>query len=142
MKTLEKRGQISIEYLVLIGFVTLVVIGILGVSVFYIGNIREAIGSDQLGHFSDKVISSAETVYYSGEPSKLTITAYLPSGVSSINVQDQSLVFVFTSNSGTNTIAYPSKAPISINGSLSYSEGLKKLKIAAEPNQVLITELS
>ena len=141
-------------YLIVIGFVVFIVIGILGVSFFYAAGIKDRIKINQLESFANKIISSAESVYYAGEPSKVTITAYLPAGVTSIIIQDDVdesvILIVIESNSGTSTIAYASNVlltPTSIlcdPDFITCNEGLKKLKITAvaSTNRVRIEEVS
>src|SRR3989344_6288143 len=82
----RKRGQISLEYLITVGFIVFLIIGILGVSLFYSSLIKDNIRMNHLRNFANKVISSSESVFYAGEPSLVTITAYLPSGVQEIYI--------------------------------------------------------
>ena len=143
----KKRGQISTEYLVIVSFLTFVAIGVLGVAFFYTGEIRDAIKFNQIEQFSNKIISSAESVFFAGEPSKITLTAYLPESVDSIIILDNpnsadEIIFHVSSSSGTNVISYRSNVPLA-GGSISTSRGLKKISIVASPlNNVAITEVS
>ncbi len=83
---MRNRGQISLEYLIVVGFVVFIVILLLGLAVFYTSTARDSMSFNQLNNFANKLLNSAETVYFAGEPSKLTITAYLPEGVSSFEI--------------------------------------------------------
>lgn len=125
----NKRGQISTEYLIVVGFVMFLVTSILGVALFYTSNIQDRLKISQLESFADKVISNAEVIYFAGSPSRATITAHLPQGVHSITFQDNEyLVFDIATSSGENTISYKSNVPIS--GSLQPGEGLKRITLA------------
>jgi len=94
-----KKGQISVEYLVVVGFVTFLVIGVLGVAVYYSAQLRDSIKFYQLENYAEKIVSGAESVFYSGEPSRVTITAYLPAGVQSVEIiEDQIVVSISTAN--------------------------------------------
>ena len=88
---LKERGQISIEYLILVSFITFLIIGILSASIYSFSIIRDKNKFNQLESFSQKIVNSAESIYYAGEPSKATINAYLPPGVNEILIQDNSL---------------------------------------------------
>lgn len=134
-----RRGQISIEYLIIVGFVTFLVIGIMGVAFFYASSTRDRIRTNQLITFADKVISSAESVYYSGEPSKVTIVAYLPKGVTSIGIEENSLVVSIVTSSGISTMSFSSNVPIS--GSISVNEGVKNVEVVAEENGAVFREV-
>jgi uncharacterized protein (UPF0333 family) len=133
-----KRGQISTEYLIVVGFVVFVLIGILGVAVFYSGGISDKIKVDQVRNFAVKVISSSEQVYYSGEPSKVVINAYLPSGVTGLDIIENSLVFNISTNSGDTRIAFGSD--VDISGSLSYSGGVKRISVSSTSSGVVLSE--
>ncbi len=132
------RGQISFEYLIVVSFVVFIVLIILSVALYYITSSRDQIKINQLVTFSNKVISSAESVYYAGEPSKVTITAYLPEGVQSIQILENSLLFDLLTSTGTTVIAFPSNVPLDPVLDITFNEGLKRLTISADSNVVHI----
>ena len=135
----RKKGQISVEYLIVVSFVTFIVLTILGISLFYSAQIQDSIKFNQLERFAKKIISSAESTFYSGEPSRTTINSYLPEGVTDIRIIENSLIFNVSSAGGTSVIAYSSTVPIEIEGTISTSSGLKKILITAEENIVKIS---
>lgn len=142
----KKRGQISIEYLIVVGFVVFVIIGILGISYFYSSGVRDQIKNSQLESFAKNVISNSESVFYQGEPSQVTVTAYLPDGVQSMYVfreagNEDLLVFNLTGQNDDSVVGFSSNVPISISGSFSLSEGVKKMTIVAGQNEVAIQEV-
>jgi len=132
----RKRAQVSIEYLIVIGFVTFVVIGILGIAFFYSNSMSDRIRMTQINSFATKIISSSESVYYAGEPSKATVEAYLPENVEQINISENSLIFTVQTSSGENIIAFSSKVPIS--GSMESFSGTDRFELSALPDHVLI----
>ena len=134
-----ERGQISLEYLIVVAFVVFAVIVILGVSLFYTSSAQDQIKISQLSAFANKITSSAESVYYAGEPSKVTITAYLPSGVQNVQIAADSLIFTIVTSGGTNVIAFESDVTLN-SGTLSFNEGLKRLVILAGADRVYVSE--
>lgn len=136
----KKTGQVSIEYLIVIGFVTFIIISILGVAFFYYSNIKDKIIMTQLSNYANKIISTAESVFYAGEPSKATITAYLPKNVNQIEIIDNELVFTVYTSSGEDKIGFSSNVPISVLGTLQTSYGLKKIQIEAQSQEAVITQ--
>ncbi len=136
---MNKRGQVSIEYLIMTSFIIFLVIGILGISLFYSNLVRDNIKINHLKNFANKIISSSERVFYAGEPSLTTINAYLPSGVSDISIRPLEIIFNISTSSGTNIISFESNVPI--QGSIASSEGVKRIKISAGLNNVTIEEL-
>ena len=137
---MKKRGQASVEYMIIIGFVSFAVAGIAGVAFLYTSDISQRIGFYQLEKFEQKIISSAEDVYYKGEPSKSTFVAYLPKGITKIQITSGELVFSVSTKSGTNIISYSSNVPI--QGSISSKDGVKKIKVEAFDSYVMISEVS
>lgn len=136
---IKKRGQISTEYLIVVGFVTFLIMSVLGLSLFYSSQIKDKIKFNQLKNFANKVISSAEQVFYSGEPSKTTITAYLPNGVEGVAVLSTEIVFNITSSSGISITSFKSDVPLS--GTISNSEGVKRISITAQSDRVVLQEV-
>src|SRR3989344_8886366 len=134
----RKRGQISLEYLITVGFIIFLIIGILGVSLFYSSLIKDNIRMNHLRNFANKIISSAESVFYAGEPSLVTIMAYLPSGVQGIYIGGNQILVNISMAGGVNRVSFSSNAPL--NGSVGKSEGVKKIKILARKGDVNITE--
>ena len=133
-----KRGQISTEYLIVVGFVTFLVLGILGVAFFYTSVTNDQIKVSQVSNFANKIISSAESVFYAGEPSKLTLTGYLPIGITSFQILPGEIVVSITTSSGLTTMSFTSNVPLS--GNISHIDGVKRIEVLAQQNEVLISE--
>ena len=134
----QKRGQISIEYLVIAGFVMALVIGVLGAGLVYSSRLQDTVNLNQLSTFANKLTQSAESVYYSGEPSRVTSTAYLPNVVSSIQIVSNDIVFDVRTASGVNKMSYSSKVPLVLQGTLSASSGVKRFQLRASSDHVTI----
>jgi|SRR3989344_1334759 len=134
---MTKRGQIAFEYLIIVGFLVFVLIGILGVGLFYSGSINDRIKLTQLNNCANKIISTSESIFYFGEPSKATIKCYFPENIKTIEIIDNYLIFTITTNSGINKISFSSNVPI--NGNLTLSPGLKKIEIRAYEDYALIS---
>ena len=140
MQKKDRTGQVSMEYLIIVGFVTFIVIAILGVAFFYSGAIKDQIKSTQINNYANKIISTTESVFYAGAPSKSTISAYLPENVRSIEIDGYDLIIEVETYSGLNKIAFTSKVPLS-GGPLSITKGLKKIEVEASEDSASITEL-
>ena|SRR3989344_942286 len=134
----KKRGQISTEYLILLSFVVFLVISMLGVSFLYSSLAKDRIKFRNLDQFASNVIDSAESVFYSGEPSRITINPYLPEGVQGIEVLTGEIIFNVSTSSGTTRISYASN--VNLAGSLSYNQGVKRISIVARASDVLVSE--
>jgi len=132
----KKNAQIGMEYLMIIGFLTFILIGTLGIAMYHNNTIRDMISSRQVESMSTKIISAAESVFYAGEPSKVTIVIYIPDGISEINITDNTLFVTFQSSSGINKVSFPSNVPIT--GTLSTISGLRNIIIQATSSSVTI----
>ena len=133
------KAQVGIEYLIIFGFVTFAVIGVLALAVLYSNSISDSLAFSQLDSFANKIISTSESLFYTGEPSKLTITAYLPKGIEGIVIANNEILFTIRTSSGENKMSFSSKVPIS--GSLSSTSGLKKIQIQIESNRAIISQV-
>jgi len=132
-----KKSQVSIEYIIIVGFVTFVLLSTLAMAFLYSGTIKDQIKITQLTNFANKVTSSAEAVFYSGKPSKATITTYFPEGVLSASIVENSLLFSIQTSTGVNIISFSSNVPIF--GTLSTSSGIKKIQITAQDDKAVIS---
>ncbi len=134
---MKKRGQIGIEYMIIVGFVTFAVISILTLAVFYSDQIRDKIKVNQAENFAIQLINSAESVFFAGEPSKVTVYLYLPEGVDNVEVSSNYLIITQQVSSGENKRAYKSRVPI--QGTISTNQGTKKLILEAFDDYLLIS---
>jgi hypothetical protein len=134
----SKKSQSGMEYLILVGFLTLSIISVLGVGMYYSVTAQERVSAGQINSFGVKIISSAESVYYAGEPAKATINPYLPGGVKSINtVLDGGkyrLIIVMDLPTGENTLSFTSEVPIEIQGTARINPGITTVVLEAEYN--------
>jgi uncharacterized protein (UPF0333 family) len=135
-----KRGQISTEYLIVVGFIVFFVLLILGAALLYSSQINDSMQTRQIEQFASKLISSAESVKYAGEPSRSTISVYLPSNVREIQIIGKEIAIDFITSSGLNRVSYMSK--VQMNGTISSVYGIKKIRIVALQDSVSITGLN
>jgi len=155
-----KRGQISVEYLIVVGFILFVVVGLLAVAFLYVASVQSQLRSNQIDNYGNKIVTAAENVFFSGYPSQVTINAFLPGGVTkTIIIKDpvEDIYFLqitYESNAGESTILYSSDVPLDTTGEGAYlvlscenggtgfcDEGVKRIEIKAGQNNVKITEV-
>lgn len=134
---MQKRGQISTEYLIVVSFVLFVVLSALGVALFYSSQIKDILKFHQLDSFANKVTSLAESVFYAGAPSRTTTTGYLPEGVTNIQIEDNFIVFTIETSSGTSITSYRSN--VNLTGSIGTNAGVHKIYLNATDTHVVIS---
>jgi len=137
-RNFKKNGQASVEYMIIVGFVTFAVVTILALSFFYVGLTRDRIRLNQVESFAAQFINSAESVFFLGEPSQTVASLYLPEGVESIQIDSvtNSLIVTTRTSTGINKRSFSSRVPI--QGSVSATEGVKKLSFKAKADYVLV----
>lgn len=131
------KSQSALEYLIMVGFVTLTIISILLIAYIYTAILRDRIKYNQISVLGEKILNTAETVYYSGEPSKTSVSVFIPSGVENIDISDTNIIVDFSTSAGMARIAFSSK--INITGDISTSEGIKNLVFEAKEDYVSIS---
>jgi len=132
-----KKSQSGVEYLIIIGFVTLAITTVLILAYFYVGISKDKINENQIEALANKIISSSESVFFAGQPSQTTITVFIPSNINSIEIQNTELIITATTSTGTSKRAFPSKVPL--QGTIPITEGSKTLLIKALENNVEIS---
>jgi uncharacterized protein (UPF0333 family) len=139
---ISKKAQSSMELLILMGFLTFVIIGILGIGYFYSNTINDRIKASQVSNFAEKLIATSESVYYAGGPSKSTINAHLPDGVENLNVSEEAITITYDLTSGENIISFESSVPIVEDSSnpLTSTSGVKSITVIANETHAIISQ--
>jgi hypothetical protein len=157
----KNRAQVGVEYMMIIGFVTFAIMTVLALAIFYSDKTKDKIKLNYVDNFATQLINSAESVFFSGEPSKTTLDLYLPDGVTSIQIlcSDGSvpsygpplvlcntglkylIVITTHTSSGDNVQNYESKVPIvgASTPPISVGEGVRTLTLEAKSTYLLIT---
>ena len=128
-KRFSKKGQISIEYMSLVGMVTFVVIALFALSQYYVGEVKTTVNSNQADQIAKLIVENAEIVYYHGEPSKITLNVQMPKGIENIDIYENEISFTLTRGDRTIDIFYPSSVPM--QGDISTTQGARSITIEA-----------
>jgi len=141
-KYFSKKAQASMELLILMGFLTFVIIGILGVGYYYSNTINDRIKSSQVNNFATKIVSTSESVFYAGEPSRSTVSVHLPENVQDVQIIDNMVVITYSAATGQNKIAFPSKVPITENPSneITSTSGIKNIVVQSNQTHAIISQ--
>lgn len=131
-----KKGQIAVEYVILVAIVTALSIAMLLISMYYSRHVETVVETSQVDRLGRQIVDTAETVFFYGVPSKSTIKTYMPNHVTAITVHTNELVFTIKTAAGTSDIGYVSAVPL--QGSMSPTKGLKTIVIEAREGLVWI----
>jgi len=133
---MEKRGQISVEYMTVIGFVTIITISLFLIAQYQAKQVDRIANLNQVDAIARDIISEAETVYYFGAPSKSTITIFMPKGVNNITIHPDEISISIRTSSGMTDIAHLSAVPL--QGNISTAWGLKSISVEAREGYVWV----
>ncbi len=135
-----RKGQVSMEYLVIVGIASLIILPLLVLFLMQMNDVTESMTLSQLNKIGDELVSSANEVYYLGEPAQNTLSFYLPGHVDEIYSQDEMLVMVVSLRASSFSIV--KYAAIDLDVNISNYPGVHKVKVMAQSNNVSITETS
>jgi uncharacterized protein (UPF0333 family) len=144
----NKKGQASIEYLMIIGYSFFIITIIMGIYLLNSQEQQKIISGVQISHISDSLISAAEEVYYLGEPAQKTISIQFPEGISVINATNfnstlgtASLLF-YEESKGKTYLFYEGISNVNISVSISNLQGKKDIRVFSKKNYVCIIDKS
>ncbi len=135
---LKKRGQTGTEYLIIVGFVTFAVMAIVAIAFTMSNSTKDRLKMNQVESFANTLVKNAESLFFAGEPSKTTVTLYLPEGANNITITQYNIIIRVDSSSGQAIRLFESRVPL--NGTISGGEGAKNLILEAKEDYVLITQ--
>lgn len=132
-----RNSQISVEYMILIGFVSVIIIPLIIVYHSFTQESGDEINSVQLLQIAKNIVDAAESVYYLGEPSQTTLRVNIPSQVASVNLSGKEVSFKLKTKSGEVDIAQSSA--VNITGSLPTNKSIYLITIKAKANYVEVS---
>ena len=135
MDNAKKEAQISVEYMVIIGFVTVITIPLIIIYYTFTQQSNDEITSSQISQISKKIVDSAESVYYIGEPSQTVLRINMPDNVILANLSSGKEV-VFKIRSGTREVDIVQTTSVNISGELPTNRGAYTVTIKAMPDYV------
>ena len=140
-----KRGQVSVEFITIFGFVFLMTIPLLIVFFDTSNSVQDNLAQNHINNFGIKIVDKAEAVYYLGSPSQATIQVYFPEHIEYVRfipADGTSLsameVGYLDQNNNVQNLQWPSY--VNLTGSVSTAKGPHFIKIIALGDKVLVTE--
>ncbi len=130
------RGQVSMEFLLIMGVAFVMIIPVLILFLTQSQDMQEDVSAAQIDKLANELVNAADNVYYLGAPSKKTIKAYMPSFVKNINFTSNRIIVNIDTGDRQYSIFKVTAANVS--GTLSTDIGLHVIEITAESNGVKI----
>ena len=163
---MRKKGQAAVEYLIITGFALAIILPLTYLIYNYSQQSYGEVAEAQVTTIGRQIVANAETMFYLGEPSRITLDSTMPAGVFNMSIYKNDPITkcvrcnelrfivlkgsafqeVVISSSVNITIAPDIRASIGTTGNETvevfnrsmYSEGLKRITIAAKEDSVEI----
>lgn len=130
------KAQVSMEYMIIIGFVTVITIPLIIIFNTHSIQINEGIISNQVDIIAAKIVDASESVYYLGNTSKVTFKVQLPESIDSATIGNSEVVFLIKKRNGIDHIVHYSSVPI--NGTASISKGIHNIIVESRGDYVWV----
>ncbi len=134
---MQLRSQVSVEYMLVMGFAALLTIPLLLIYHTYSADSIDSVATSQALQIARKIIDASESVYYLGKPSQTTLKLNFPDGIHSTNVSGKEVVFKIKTQAGVTEIVQVS--PVNMSGTLPISAGIHVVTVKADDGYVQIT---
>ena len=130
------RGQVSMEFLLIMGVAFVMIIPVLILFLTQSQDMQEDVSAAQVNKLADELVDAADNVYYLGTPSKKTIKAYMPNFIESFNFTSNRIII--NVNTGSRQYSIFKVTAANLTGTLSTEVGLHVIEITADNNGVKI----
>lgn len=134
----KTRAQVSMEYLIIVGFVAVIVIPMILIFYTYADRTEDEIISNQVQKIGLKVGDTAEAMYYLGDPSRTKIRSYFPKNINNVTVGNNEIVFIIRTKEGLDHVVIYTTVPV--QGSLDSHSGYHNINIRSRGSYVEITD--
>lgn len=131
------KSQVSVEYMMIMGFATLMTLPLLVIYYIYTSNSSESVAAGQALQVARKIVDASESVYYLGSPSQTTLKLNFPDRIYSTNLSNKELVFKIKTRNGVTDIVQVSA--VNMSGSLPVTQGLHIVTVSAQNGYVQVT---
>ena len=131
------KGQISVEYLLIIGFVAVITVPLIILYYTYTSDSSDEIITSQIDQIARKIVDSAESVYFLGSPSQTTVKVYIPNQIKGASLDNKEVLFNVSTRTGVSEIVQVSS--VDMIGNLPITQGLYTIIIKARETDVEIT---
>ena len=132
------KAQVSMEYLVIVGFVVVLVIPMMLIFYTYADRTEDEIISNQVQKIGLKIGDAAESMYYLGEPSRTKIRSYFPKNINNITIGNNEILFIIHTKEGDDHIVI--YTPVPVQGSLDTHAGYHNINVRSMGNYVWIED--
>ena len=131
------KSQVSVEYMLVMGFATLMTIPLLLIYYTYSADSSDTVATSQALQIARRIVDSSESVYYLGKPSQTMLKLNFPDKIKAAKMENHEVIFNLSTTHGIAEIVQVSA--VNISGNLPTSRGIHIITIKAEEGYVQIT---
>jgi len=131
------KSQISVEYMMVMGFAALMTLPLLLIYYTYSSESSDSVATSQALQIARKIVDASESVYFLGKPSQTTLKLNFPDRIDSINLLNREVVLKVKTKSGITDVVQVSS--VNMSGSLPTSQGIHIITVKAEDGYVQVT---
>lgn len=132
------KGQVSMEYLLVIGFALLMVIPIVIIFFMQSETIKDSVNLNQARTVAREIADNVKTVATLGSPAMTTIKVTMPDNIKAITIGQREIVITIETSGGTSDIF--ELLPANVTGTIRAESGIHILRIEVTPTNISITE--
>ncbi len=133
----QKKAQVSMEYIIIIGFVIIMLIPATYIYIRYSGSSSDALSSSKASQIANEIVKAANEVYYLGEDNQKNIEVSFPSNIEAIEFVNKEIVFR-TKDSKGNIQEIVEVASVPLSGILPNIQGKKSITVRSLGNRVSV----
>jgi hypothetical protein len=133
-----KKGQVSVEYMLVIGFMFLLLTPLLILYAQTQQDTTDRLVEAQLSKAGHAFRDTAERVYYAGEPAQEQLTVQFPPNIRNVSLVNTSIIFTVQGGGGTYELPISTLAPL--NGTVGNWQGVHTLTLTAMNGVVEVHE--
>ncbi len=134
---MKKRCQIALEYISILGFVIASTVVMVLIFRAHADSMNTQVISLQVSRLGEKIVDSAEQMYFLGEPSRTKLKLYFPPGIINATLNGRELVFFVRTANGVDEVVKLSL--VNLTGSLPSSQGIHYIQVEAQSGQVVLS---
>lgn len=112
---MEKQGQASLEYMVMLGISLAIFAAILYITTMLISSSTSQMGVDSAVRAVEGIKEAADFIYIHGHPSKTRINVQVPSNIEDISIQNHVVKFSISAGRGYTDIYDVTKGNLTSN---------------------------
>ncbi len=133
----EKNAQVSVEYVIIIGFSLLITLPLILIFYEHTRATSDQVISSQVDQIARKIVDNSESVYYLGEPSKTRIKVYMPENVEDAIISNKEVTFRVKTKSGVTDISHI--CSVNISGYIAITPGIHYISIESKGDYVWLS---